>query len=264
MPINIFELINNSLAPMPLIPLREDSSTTGSQFVKNNMTVSRVVRQQNILSEVLAGNIPDFLRKFKPITVSLNDINITYLVMPDFICIGNDQDYVRMPMNPHTAQKIADAFDCTLPTRKMVNDIWKASINKLPPLPWGPPYDASMMSMSRVGIHNDRIQAQLNNKDYTALTSGHKKDVVLTNRLNPNNPKKRVAIYGWIQPNGQPIQGLNPVDHEESYEDYSHGIRLIANDVIVNGKLMGILDVFSSKDLSSLVSDEGILTFTKY
>jgi len=264
MPINIFELIDNPSTSMPLIPIRDSNAISGSQFVTKNMGVNRIIRQQNILYEILNGNMPDFLRKFKAITVATNKHNITYLVMPDFLCIGSDSDYVRMPMNPYTAQKIADTFDCFMPTRKMVNDIWKASINKLSPLPWGPPYDSSMMSMDRVGIHNRRIQAQLAGKDSAQLTSGHKKDVVLTNRLSPGNPKKRVAIYGWIQANGQPIQGLNPVDHEDSYEDYSHGIRMIANDVLVDGNLMGITDVFSSKELSSLVSDEGILTFTKY
>lgn len=264
MPINIFELIDNPSTSMPLIPTRDDNSISGSQFVFQNMPVNRIIRQQNILNEILNGNIPDFLRKFKSVTVTSGSHSITYLVMPDFLCIGSDSDYTRMPMNPYTAQKIATTFDCSMPTRKMVNDIWKTSVNKLSPLPWGPPYDASMFSMDRIGIHSRRIQAQLAGKDISQLTSGHKKDVVLTNRLSPNNPKKRVAIYGWIQANGQPIQGLNPVDHEDSYEDYSHGIRLIANDVLVDGNLMSLFDVFSNKELCSLVSDEGILTFTKY
>lgn len=102
------------------------------------------------------------------------------------------------------------------------------------------------------------------NLDPHALTSGHKKDVVITNRLYPNNPNKRVAIYGWIQSNGQPIQGLNPVSHEDTYEDYSHGIRMISNDVIVNGNPMRMQDVFSDAKLWMLVSDEGPLTFQRY
>jgi hypothetical protein len=183
--------------------------------------------------------------------------------MSDYLCLGQS-DYVRMPMNPHTAQKIADQYDCSLPTRKMVNDIWHASVNKLSPKPWGPPYDSSMMHTDRIGIHNGRIQNQLQGHDHTQLTSGHKKDVVLTNKLSPNNPNKRVAIYGWIQSNGQAIQQLNPKDHEDTYADYSHGVRLIANDVIVNGNPMRIKDVFSHPQLSALISDEGVLTFTKY
>ncbi len=167
-------------------------------------------------------------------------------------------------MNPLTAQKIATKYDCTLPTRKMVNDIWKQSQNQLAPLPWGLPYDGDMIKTYRIGIQNSKIQAQLSGKDATALTSGHKKDVVLTNRLYPNNPAHRVAIYGWMQLNGTAIQDLNPTSHEDTYEDYSHGLRMIANDVDVNGNSMRIQDVFADPKLSSLISDEGILRFTKY
>jgi hypothetical protein len=250
--------------PGQLIPIKSASAITGSGFITNNMSMPRNQRQVNILNEFLSGNIPDFLRKFVGIEVTLNGDTITYLVSPDYLSIGTDQDYVRMPMNPHTAQAIADKYDCTLPTRKMVNDIWHVAINKLTPLPWGPPYNEDMMATHRIGTHNLRIQNQLVGKDFKSLTAGHKKDVVLTNKLSPNNPLKRVAIYGWIQSNGKPIQDLNPTSHEDTYEDYSHGIRMIANDVIVNGKPMRMADVFADKKLSALVSDEGILTFTKY
>ena len=247
-----------------LIPSRNSLSVTGSQFTANNLSLVGATREKNILNEFLNGNIPNFLRKFDSITVT-NQINtITYLVMTDYLSIGTDSDYVRMPMNPLSAQIIADKYDCTLPTRKMVNDIWAASKNKIPPLPWGPPYDSSMMSTHRIIVHNSKIQNQLQNKNIADLTSGHKKDVVLTNRLSPNNPKKRVAIYGWIQLDGKPIQGLNPISHEDTYEDYSHGIRLIANDVMVNGNPMRIQDVFKDANLAALISDEGILTFTRY
>lgn len=247
-----------------LILARDSNAVTGSQFIKNNINLLGKVREDNILFEFLSGNIPDFLRKFSAVTIQNNNDSITYLVMPDYLCIGSDSDYVRIPMNPLTANIIASKYDCTLPTKKIVDDVWAQSINKLNPLPWGPPYDSSMMSTDRYGIHNTRIQAQLNGKDYKLLTSGHKKDVVLTNKLYPNNPNKKVAIYGWIQSNGKAIQQLNPVSHEDTYADYSHGIRLIANDVIVNGNLMRIQDIFKDSSLSKLVSDEGVLNFIKY
>ena len=247
-----------------LIPDRT-STISGSTFCQNNMTTPRNVRQDNIIKECLSGNIPDFLRTFQPITITTANASITLLVMKDYLSIGSDDDYVRMPMQPLTAQKIADQFDCSLPTKKLVDIIWQNSTNKLNPLPWGEPYDSSMMSMSRIPIHNDRINKQFSSSTIAKeLTSGHKKDIVLTNRLSPNNPKQRVAIYGWIKPDGIPIQGLNPVSHEVQYEDYSHGVRLVFNDVIVNGNLMRLQDVYQDINLAPLVSDEGILTFRKY
>jgi hypothetical protein len=248
------------------IPVKDASYVTGSAFIQTNMNITGAVREANILQEFKIGNIPEFLRNFIPITVSDGSNTITYKVMPDVLCVGSNTDYVRMPMNPHTAQAIADQYDCTLITRKMSNDIWKSAVNKLEPKPWGPPYDGDMIKTYRVGIHNTTIQNQLvaAQANPFALTSGHKKDVVLTNKLAPHNPAKRVAIYGWIQPNGQPIQGLNPVSHEDTYEDYSHGIRLVDNNVVVNGQSMRMKDVFSHPIYSKLVSDEGPLVFQSY
>lgn len=249
-----------------LIPDRKFDAKSGSEFVSSNMSLSGSLREENIVKECLSGNIPDFLRKFVPVEVSQGPNTITYMVMPDYLCIGSNYNYIRMPMSPLSAQKIADQYDCSLPTRKMVNDIWKVSVNKLDPQPWGPPYDASMMSTNRYTKHNERIQKQIidNGFDQKKLTSGHKKDVVLTNQLYPNNPKERVAIYGWIYKSGKPIQGLNYWSHEDFYADYSHGIRLIANDVMVNNKPVRLQDVFADTNLSALISDEGIMKFTRY
>ena len=246
-----------------LIPIKA-SNITGTDFCNSVMDIKGKVREEKILNEFLLGNVPDFLRDFKSVKITLNGNSITYLVMSDYLSVGNDKDYVRMPMNPLSAQKIATQYDCSLPTRKMVNDIWKASPNKLVPAPWGPPYDEDMLKTHRILTHNQRVQTKLAGKDFKELTSGHKKDVVLSNTLSPNNPKKRVCIYGWIQSNGTPIQGLNPFSHEDTYADYSHGIRFIANDVIVNGNPMRLQDVFSDGKLSALVSDEGVLTFKNY
>lgn len=260
MGINIFNLFGN-FSGNSLIPNRDPGSVSGSEFINNNINNSGSKRESNILDEFMHGNIPNFLRNFKSITVSFDTDSITYLVMSDYLSIGNDSDYIRMPMNPKTAQLIADKYDCSLPTKKMVNDIWKNSV-KLTPLPWGAPYDQTMYSTNRIALHNSKIQKQLNN--YKDLLSGHKKDVILTNQLAPNNPNKKVAIYGWIQSNGKPIQGLNAFSHDDLYEDYSHGIRLISKDVLVNGNYMRLDDVFTNNKLASLVSDEGKLIFTRY
>lgn len=259
---------NNTPAPALLssIPERNPNSMTGSEFIQANLNLVGATRETNILKEFQEGNMPDFLRSFVEITVTDGTNTIVYKAMSDYLCIGSDDDYVRMPMNPHTAQSIADQYDCTLVTRKMVNDIWKQSVNKLAPKPWGPPYNADMEKTHRIGTHSKWIQDQLttSGKDPFALTSGHKKDVVITNKLAPNNPQKRVAIYGWIQLNGQPIQGLNPTSHDDKYADYSHGIRLVDNNVVVNGQSMRIRDVFKHATYCKLISDEGVLNFLSY
>lgn len=264
MSIDIFGVLNGSTSGNPAIPVRDPGATTGSAFIQANMDLMGPSREANILNEFLHGNIPNFMRTMLPVAVSDGTNSITYLVMPDVLCLGSDADYVRMPMNPHTAQAIADEYDCTLPTTKIANCIWAAAANKLAPSPWGPPYDGDMQKTYRIGIHNTTINNQLAGKDPHAMTIGHKKDIVLTNHLYPNNPNRRVAIYGWFYTNGSPIQGLNPTSHEDAYEDYSHGIRLIANDVVINGSPARMQDIFKDPSFHKLVSDEGTLLFQKY
>lgn len=259
MGLDIYSLFGESKR---LIPDRDPGAMTGSQFCEEYMAIIGSTRETASLNELVSGNMPDF--EFVAIEVTKGSDTLTYLAMSDYLAIGSNSDYVRMPLNPLSAQKIATQFDCTLPTCKMVDQIWQQSENKLTPLPWGPPYDQDMLRTHRIQTHNSRIQDQLVGKNLFALTSGHKKDVVLTNRLSPSNVMQKVAIYGWIQSNGKPIQPLNPASHEVTYADYSHGIRLVANDVVLNGKPMRIQDVFTDPKLAGLISDDVPLTFTKY
>lgn len=246
-----------------LIPNRENTFTTGSQFAKNNLNTDMPLgkaREANTLAEALKGNIPNFLRDLVSITIEENNNKITYLVMPDVLSIGTDDDFIRMPMNPLTAQKIANQYNCSLPTKKMCDQIWKAATIKLSPHPKGAPYDNSMLSTETFVWHNNIIENQLKsfkNFDRQQLITGIKKDVVLDKDL--LNKPDRVAIYGWFQTNGTPIQGptVNSSSHEITYKDYSHGIRFIAREVFVNDKVMDLYDVLNDNNLSSLISHQG-------
>lgn len=101
-----------------LIPIRNENFISGSQFIKNNLNIKDSIRESNILNEFLIGNIPDFLRQFKVVNVTLGNDSLSYLVMPDYLSIGSDSDYVRMPMSPLTAKIVANKYDCILPTKK--------------------------------------------------------------------------------------------------------------------------------------------------
>lgn len=255
----------NSLSAYVFIPERNSNAMIGSDFCQANMNNSVIEREQNVLREFLTGNIPNFLRNFKPVTVNTGSNIITYMVSSDSMAIGSEEDYVRIPMSAPICQTIADKYNCSLITTKMSDDIWLNAENKLEPLPKGPPYDLSMLSMKEIINHNSKIQNQLLGKDYTALIAGTKKDVIITNKLAPNNANKRVAIYGFHKLDGEPIQGLNAVSHERDfYFDYSHHLRLVAKDVLVNDILMKIDDIFKNPSLCELVSREGPLTFTRY
>lgn len=242
------------------IPKRPASALTGSQFIKKTSNLTPAQREAAIVKEINSGNIPNFLRQTQTVSFQTKMKNGKYQrvemnVMPDYLAIGSDKDFIRIPMSPLSAQKIADKYNMVLPTAKIVDEIYKHSSLKYTPSPLPP--GRKMVSSDVYKQHNHLIEKQRKNRSLDQLASGHKKDVVLTNRLRVQPGK--VAIYGWHRPNGKAIQPLSLV-HGNYYADYSHGIRLIDPWIKVDGKRRNINSVMSDKHLASLVSNEGKLT----
>jgi len=244
------------------IPPRPEGAETGSAFMERTRGMNPAQREAAILSEIEKGNIPDFLRQMKPVTVSFTGADgkphtATYNVMPDYLAIGSGQDFVRIPMNPLTAQKLADRFGCSLPTSKMVDDIYAQAQVKLAPSPQPP--GAQMMSNDYYMRHQRTIEGQLGGR-HGELVAGNKKDLVLSNKL--AEKPGAVCIYGWHQPNGKPIQGTSTV-HENTYADYSHGTRLVSGTIMVDGKPMALADALRDPNLAKGLSSEGPLRVTR-
>lgn len=239
----------------PAVRPREADAPGGEAIVASLLTSNLVEREKVILDEAAQGNIPDFQRQFIDVTVQAKtsdgvDHKITYRVMPDYFAVGADDDFVRMPMTPHTAQHLADLLGCVLPTRKMVDDIYQQATAQLSPEPMTKDREALATFLR----HNELIQQQWQNRNPAQLVAGIKKDVVVSNEL-ASRPD-HVAIYGWHKPDGTPIQPLTTV-HIESYVDYSHGIRLIDRWAMVDDRPMLIRDVLKDEVLCELLSDEG-------
>jgi hypothetical protein len=89
------------------------------------------------------------------------------------------------------------------------------------------------------------------------LVAGHKKDVVITNRLEQRQDK--IAIYGWHQCAGAPIHPLSTVQ-ASSYADYSHGIRLVSDAIWIEGKFHSIFEVLEDSKLAKVLSTEGVIS----
>jgi hypothetical protein len=126
--------------PAPRIPKRPDDAVGGTAFFKTIDKLTMAAREEAIEREILRGNIPDFLRTFQSVTISAKDAagkeqTVAIKVMPDYLAIGSDADFVRVPMTPKTAARIADAFGCTLPTRKVVDEVYRTAAVKLEPKP---------------------------------------------------------------------------------------------------------------------------------
>jgi hypothetical protein len=231
------------------IPPRPPTAPGGKSFAESIADLPPKARENAIVQEILRGNIPDFLRAFVTIRV---ENGAAYEVMPDYLAIGSDADFVRMPMTPQSATIIAIAFGCTLPTRRMVDDIYAQAQVKLEPKP----LTKDRELIETFVQHNDIIEQQRAGKPSGQLVAGHKKDVVITNRLK-EKPNK-VAIYGWHKLDGKPIQPLY-VGHADYYVDYSHGIRLVKETMTADGKPHEVADVLRDPELSKLLSDEGAI-----
>ncbi len=200
---------------------------------KSQHALDLTQRDKAIAGEVLAGNVPDFLRKFCPIMVTnvadgLTNVG-TFFVTPDYLAVGADGNYFFTPVSPGTAQRIADRLACILPTRKMVNAIYAAAEVKLAPSPIPP--SPAMTTVPIFVQHNATVRAQrmalTNLYPLGALVAGHKKDVVISARL--AGATNKVAIYGWHQTNGVPIQPLY-LGHVWWWVDYSQCIRLVSSN----------------------------------
>jgi hypothetical protein len=251
-------VVQTQFAPRPVEAL------SGSEFIKKVRGLSLAERETAILREIVAGNFPEFLRWFKTVEVRgiINDngrereVEATIEVMPDYLGIGG-RDWVRMPMRPQTAQQIADQFGCILPTRKMVDAIDAQGEIHLAPRPMTEAREAVATFLE----HHNLIESQRGSRPAGPLTIGIKKDIVLTPRI--FEKPQRLAIYGWRQLDGKPIQPLTIV-HWDKYVDYSHGARLVRDRLVLNGHEVKISELLADPDRCGLVSDEGPMKRPRY
>lgn len=239
------------------------SSMTGNEFYHQAFAMKWQARDSFALKEVLAGDVPSFLKKFVAIHVSIIDsvtgkkIKAIYYVAPDYLSIGTDKDWARINITPKAAQKIADSFNCFLPTRKMVDDIYKEAKIKLEPVPMY----AFRDSTPTMWQHHLIIEGQRQGRG--GLIAGIQKDVVISGKISRDQKPDRVAIYGWHKLDGRPIQPLY-TGHIFWWVDYSQGIRLIYRKIKVNGKWMDYIDVLKDPVLQKLLCDEEYCDFYRY
>ena len=206
---------------------------TGEAFYKQAVSYNWRERDSLALEYACAGQVPDFYFNFVPVTTTFTradgkEVKVTFYVAPDYFMVGTNLNWARVPITPMAAQKIADAYGCFLPTPSMVDAIYKASTVKLAPVPMYAYRD------SAITMWQNHLMIEGQRKNKKGLIAGIKKDVVLSNKVIEHVKSNRVAIYGWHAIDGKPIQPVY-AGHVNWYVDYSHGIRLIAKRVKIDG-----------------------------
>ncbi|HLJ54078.1 MAG TPA: hypothetical protein VKT77_03510, partial [Chthonomonadaceae bacterium] len=150
---------------LPGLPDRPHDAGGGAAVMARVAALPLEEREAQIEREIDAGNVPDFLRAFRPITVtglgpSGAAHTIVFEAAPDYLSVGSDADFVRVPLTPMTAGQIAERYACVLPTRKMVDAIYRAAELKLEPRPM----TADRESVATFLQHNAIVEEQRRGK----------------------------------------------------------------------------------------------------
>lgn len=244
------------------VPSPTTQRTSGTDFYKTVAAWKWAARDSLAVQEILSGNTPSFIQHFVRVTSKITDSmgavhHAVFFVSPDYLSIGTDKDWARIPLTPMAAQKIADRFNCFLPTRKIVDLIYQQAKVKLEPLPMYAYRDSSVTMWQ----HHLMIEGQ--RKERKGLIAGIKKDIVISSKISRDAKAGREAIYGWHQLNGKPIQPLY-TGHINWWVDYSHGIRLVYNKIKVDGIEMDYTYVLQHPLYQKLLCDEDFCDFFKY
>lgn len=277
--------------PVLSVPERAADAPNGSAFIASLGSHKGVERENRIFEQIRAGNMPASLLMFHTVRLRAPDRggtphDIEYYVTPDYVSIGRETDCVRIPMDPVTAQRVADHFDCLLPTARMVEQIYQAAPTKLAFIygnyagtPRAHLQDASQSYLD----HSRAIDAQLR-RPPTILTAGHKKELIITNgyirqrrqRDGTTKPAPMLAFYGAYTAAGEPIQasrsgtpprvlrGMPSFAHEPRFVDYSHGVRLVWPMMKVDGQDKPVADVLRDSQLALLLAAEGPIAQPRY
>ena len=248
-----------SCGPAVDLPARRSRFLLGRGFAAATTGLSDSERYRASADEILAGNVPAFLRVLAPVQLSRRDggegpQSATIFVTSDYLAVGSRHDFLRVPLDLPQAGRVATHLGMALPTSLMVDAIYAAAPTVVAPSPMPPTHQ--MRSMPYVLEHHTRVERARAGQPVMPLMAGHKKDLVLTRRL--HDQPDRVAIYGWHRPSGRPIQPLSLV-HGKGYADYSHGVRLVSRTVVVDDQALDLFDALEDPDIAPLLTREGRL-----
>ncbi len=252
--------------PVLDLPPRQEGAESGSQLLERCEGLGRAAMDGAVEAAILAGNVPSWLRTLVPLTLEEGGVRAVLHVTCDYLAVGDDRDFVRIPMTSAAAQRLANRLGAALPTTKLVDDIYRAATVRLPPC-WidGGPTEGTLADYA---LHHRKLEERRRRSPEPpgVLIAGHKKDIVLSTRMEED--PQRVAIYGWQKPGGEVVQPLS-MRHSCRYADYSHGVRLIDQHVVVEsagaaGEVARYGDLLRDLELSALVSSEGPMTLVAY
>ena len=264
------------------IPRRPREAQGGAAFYSSLRGLSQAQAEERIFEEISRGNVPDFVRpeNYREISVRMmagqEEVEARIRVSPDYFAIGGNDDFVRIPITPILAQRIAQRFGLSLPTKRIVDliDVEAARTGGTLPFVSAPDiaarvtdpgtkqkvsarwnykeygaYEARWMeSIDFALTQNEMIRERTPESASGAVRSGHKKDVI----YHPDViGKRKVAIWH---------RGIQPVStiHHDRYQDYSHGIRFISGIVDLTYRREGQATRTEVRSMPDILNDPAL------
>jgi len=247
----------------------------GSEFIRTYKGRSLPIWENALfeLSQENAREIPE--SPYVTLPLQEGEHQGVFRMRADVLKVGEQGDFVRMPLTPIGAQDILNLTGELLPTPLLVYRFWQRASFKLPPFSEAPNKGANLEQYEAHSRGIDQL-AQAAGVTFGAALAGIKKHVVVSNIYQP----KKVLIFGWYRPSPpfpdvlddgralgapdrQPIQPKSNV-HGEFYVDYSHGIQGVHPECTVDGQTRETEEVYRHPVLSRLVSNEGPVRLPRY
>jgi hypothetical protein len=194
------------------------------------------------------GAVPDFLRTFVGVAIAGSVSHVKYEIVfyaaPDFLSVGSDFDWMRVPLSVPAEQWALDYHGCVHPTKPMARAIYAGTpkgqrIDMLGS--WGQT-SGSMGGLTStrafVGYHDNVESRRKPDHALGQLTSGLMKDVIIST---PSMMKLgRVMFWGGVPSTGTPFHGsggdsgLTVPDHMIAvHNEYAMGLRLCHKKLFV-------------------------------
>lgn len=242
------------------LPKRPENALGGSQFMEKVLGVdmeeykknprqlgslSKIERENAILEQIELGNIPDFLRRPKAVTIKGPDGGeVKVYVMPDYIAVGSNKDFVRVPLSPILAQALARKYDWSLPTKTIVEETYAQAGKRVvgPSYTHPEEFEANSAYLDSPGFYlrsNQDIQDQLKDVAPGTLVAGGKKELVTSPsvalRYVGGKASEAIDFYGLYDADGIPIQRTPGHGREAGYQhtEYALGVRFVSPVIVV-------------------------------
>ncbi len=199
-------------------------------------------RDAFLLSCIAAGMVDP------PTWILLQLRRVDLEVSADYLTILGE----HVPMAAHVAQAAAEKLGGILPTPAIVDAIERAAV--IVPMPtWSPPPGQTRSAQTSGAIfawceEETRRRFAEHGVLPGRLVAGHRKDVVLAGHMLAGH----VTIYGGRWPDGRRIQPVSAV-HEGSYEDYSHGVRVVRERCWLDGEETTVTAILSDPRTAPLL-----------